>query len=192
MTKNNTQAADRQPTSEQDDQMIASSLAMSFHEVVFLESSRIEMEGIDDCERIQRALAMIREHSDSESGSILLAAPDEGILYFADAWGPKAKEVMDFRVPIDTGLAGFCARTGTSVLVNDAREDARFDGNVAEEADYRISNICAAPIQEEGFVFGVIQLMNKKGGTYSEAEVRALTYLGRVLGRRIWESAVEA
>jgi signal transduction protein with GAF and PtsI domain len=171
---------------------LAGSLGLSMHEVLFLEASRLDDVAVDDKDRIRIALDVIYENSDSESGSILLASPDRPTLYFADAWGPSAHAVFDHDVPLSRGLAGFCARTGTCVVVDSALRDGRFYDVVANATDYRIDNLCAAPIQEEGFVFGVIQLMNKPSGAYSEEEVRALAYLGRMLGKGIWQSNQDA
>ena len=123
----------------------------------------------------------------AEAGSIMFADVNGRGLYFATARGPKAHEVMRFRVPMSKGIAGFCAREGVSLAISDAERDPRFYREISEALGYPTKSMCCAPIQFDGRVFGAIELLNKTNNHFVGAEVNVLTYIGRQLGKYVYE-----
>ena len=120
------------------------------------------------------------EKMPAESGAVLFADVNGRELYFATARGPKAEEVMDFRVPMGKGIAGFCAREGVSLAISDAQVDPRFYRGISEALNYQTQSLVCAPIQHEGRVYGCLELLNRQNGsTFSSSEVNALTYIGK-------------
>lgn len=116
----------------------------------------------------------------ADAGSVFIADINGDDLYFAAARGPKAQEVMKFRVPIGQGIVGFCAQEGVSVAVSDVQRDPRFFAAISKRIGYDTHSILCAPSQLDGRVFGALQLINKKGGaTFSGDEMSALDYLSR-------------
>lgn len=96
-------------------------------------------------------------------------------------------EVPELRQPIGRGLAGFVARTGEVVRVDDAGTDERFDPSADRATGYRTRSVLCAPIREDGRapVRGVIQVLNRHDGPFDVEDERYLLVLGVQLGRAL-------
>lgn len=118
-----------------------------------------------------------------ESGSAFIADINGDDLYFAAARGPKAADVMKFRVHMGQGIVGFCAQTGVSLAVSDVQRDPRFYAAISQKLGYQTTSILCAPAQHEGRVFGALQLINRKNGSaFQPAELHALGFLAKQFG----------
>lgn len=114
----------------------------------------------------------------SESGSVYVADINASDLFFAAARGPKAAEVMKFRVAIGQGLVGFSTQEGVGLAVSDAEKDPRFFATISKKLGYNTHSVLCAPAQKNGRVYGALQLINKRGNhTFSGDEMNLLSYL---------------
>ena len=148
-------------------------------EDIFLEIQTIHETPMPMEEVVNFVMDMAMSKVPAESGAILFADVNGLELYFATARGPKANDVMEFRVPMGQGLAGFCAHEGVSLAISDASRDPRFYSKISDTLSYPTHSIVCAPIQYEGRVYGCLELINRRGGsTFSSNEVNALTYIG--------------
>ncbi|HET9594657.1 MAG TPA: GAF domain-containing protein, partial [Anaeromyxobacteraceae bacterium] len=113
-----------------------------------------------------------------EAGSALLASGD-GLLSFAVARGPKAAELLRLapRIPMGVGIVGFCAQESVALAVSDAEGDARHHRAVSEAVKHPARSLVCAPIARGGRVFGALELVNKVGGGFDEADLAVLSYL---------------
>ncbi|GMV80816.1 MAG: hypothetical protein AMXMBFR7_20000 [Planctomycetota bacterium] len=94
-----------------------------------------------------------------ERSSVFLLDRERQELYTLVAEGLEAKE---FRFPASKGLAGHVARTGETLNVPDAYEDARFNPEVDRQTGYRTRSVLAMPLRDrKGGVLGVVQCLNK-------------------------------
>ena len=59
-------------------------------------------------------------------------------LQFVAATGPKASEVMKFRVPMGQGIVGFAAQEGVSLAVSDVEKDDRFYKDISDKIGYPV------------------------------------------------------
>lgn len=190
----------RQPTSQQPavdigrqeeaeaDQKVSESLI----EDVFLEIQQIHEGERTVEEAVDIVMDMVMEKINAESGSVLFADVSGRELYFATARGPKADEVMDFRVPMGEGIVGFCAREGVSLAISDAQEDPRFYEDISEAIGYHTHSLACAPVQHEGRVYGAIEVINKQGdSTFSGQEISAMAYIGRQLAQFVNQKIME-
>lgn len=128
-------------------------------------------------ERVSHALQ-------ADRATIWLIDADRGDLVTQVAVLP---EVDELRQPMDRGIAGFVARTGEIVRVDDASSDERFDPSADRVTGYRTRSVLCAPIREDGAsaVRGVIQVLNRHGGPFDEEDERYLSVLGIQLGRAL-------
>ena len=148
-------------------------------EDIFLEIQSIHESDMSMEDAVNFVMDLAMEKVPAESGAVLFADVSGQELYFATARGPKAQEVMDFRVPMGQGLAGFCAHEGVTISISDAQSDPRFFKSISEALHYPTVSIACAPIEFEGRVYGCIELINRKNGTtFSSNEANALTYIG--------------
>ena len=113
-----------------------------------------------------------------EAGSALLATSD-GVLTFAVARGPKAAEILRLapRIPMGVGVVGFCAKESVALAVSDAERDGRHDRAVSDAVKHPARSLVCATIARGGRVLGALELVNKVGGAFDEADLAVLSYL---------------
>jgi signal transduction histidine kinase/putative methionine-R-sulfoxide reductase with GAF domain len=109
---------------------------------------------------------------------------DRATLYLLDdhdalvSRATRGPGVHSIRLKGDEGLAGFVARTGKPVHVRDAYKDPRFDPESDVASGYRTRSILAAPMKNHmGKTIGVIQVLNKKRGHFTDEDADILAAL---------------
>jgi K+-sensing histidine kinase KdpD len=101
---------------------------------------------------------------------------DRGTLYIVDQvkqelWSKvlQGANMVEIRLPLGKGIAGYVAQTGESINIPDAYSDPRFNREVDQKTGYRTRNIlCMAMRNKDGRIIGVFQLLNKKAGSFSK------------------------
>ncbi|MFC1545548.1 GAF and HD-GYP domain-containing protein [Gemmatimonadota bacterium] len=97
-------------------------------------------------------------------------AADRSSLFLIDwetreLWSKVAQGVrfMEIRFPMDLGLAGAVATSGTCLNIPDAYHDDRFNQDFDKKTGYRTRSVLCVPMtNKEGERIGVIQVLNKK------------------------------
>jgi len=90
----------------------------------------------------------------------------------------QGQEVRSIRLKIGHGIAGHVARTGKPLRVRDAYHDARFNAEWDMLSGYRTRSILAAPMKNHlGKTIGVVQVLNKKIGEFTEDDAEILAAL---------------
>lgn len=126
---------------------------------------------------LTKSLAGVRSLFSAAACSCALAEPDGSALRFVAADGAGAEAIVDVRVPIGRGIAGWVAMSGQPVIVSDVARDARFAREVAESTAYVPQSIMAAPlIDDTGEVAGVVEVLDPT--TLSGQAGRELDVLG--------------
>ena len=88
-------------------------------------------------------------------------------------------EIKEIRLPIGTGISGTVAATKELVNISDPYNDTRFDPSWDQRTGYRTRNtLCVPLITHEGRVVGVVQVLNKKDGHFTEYDESLLLALG--------------
>lgn len=111
----------------------------------------------------------------SDAGSILLI--EGGDLVYKIVKGEKADQLTGRTIPVGQGIAGRVAETGTPVRVANVREDDRFDPGPDEMTGYQTKSVLCVPLILKTGITGVIELLNKKGGFYTEKDEEIIAYL---------------
>jgi len=123
-------------------------------------------------------LDLAMESVPAESGSVLIADINDDDMYFAAAKGPKASEIMQFRVPMGHSIAGFAAMEGVALAVSDADQDERFYADISEKLGYATKSLVCSPCQKDGRTYAIVELVNKTGdSSFSADEVNVLNFL---------------
>ncbi len=87
-------------------------------------------------------------------------------------------EIAEIRLHMGEGVAGWVARSGTLVNVPTGTADPRFAPRVDRETGYRTESLLAVPVRDPGGgVVGVLQMLNKRGGTFAIADEATLVAL---------------
>jgi signal transduction histidine kinase len=113
-------------------------------------------------------------------------AADRGTLYLVDhrteeLWSKIAQGsgMIEIRLPMGKGLAGYVGRTGEVVNITDAYRDARFNPDIDRKSGYTTQTVLCMPMRnKEGKIVGVFQFLNKRTGLFGpedEAFIDALS-----------------
>ena len=112
----------------------------------------------------------------AERASLFLIDPKTGDLWSKVAQGMDA---MEIRIPIGVGIAGHVAMTGETINIEDAHADSRFNPEIDKRSGFRTRSMLCMPLRNDaGEVMGVMQVLNKLSGTFSEEDERLLNALG--------------
>jgi signal transduction histidine kinase/putative methionine-R-sulfoxide reductase with GAF domain len=83
----------------------------------------------------------------------------------------QGDEVKSIRLKVGHGIAGHVARTGKSLNIKDAYKDPRFNPEWDMISGYRTRSILVAPMKNHlGRTIGVVQVLNKKRGEFTEVD----------------------
>jgi signal transduction histidine kinase/putative methionine-R-sulfoxide reductase with GAF domain len=90
----------------------------------------------------------------------------------------QGDEVRSIRLKVGRGIAGHVARTGKPLHVQEAYEDPRFSPEWDLLSGYRTRSILAAPMKNhQGRTLGVVQVLNKRRGEFTEDDADILAAL---------------
>lgn len=153
---------------------------------VFEESANIFDFGEDVQGAVEFVMDLVMAKVDCEAGSVLFANINEHELYFASARGPKAGEVMGYRVPMGKGIVGFCAKEGQALALSNAARSPLFFKQIAESIGYPARSIACAPVEHEGRSYGAIEVLNKTASDeFTAGELEVIKYLGGRLAAHV-------
>ena len=106
------------------------------------------------------------EVMESDRCSLFLHDPTTGELWSKVALGMGGQVI---RIPCGTGIAGHSFQTGETINLADAYADSRFNKEVDERTGYRTRSLYCAPVYyRDGQKLGVVQLLNKKHGVFTD------------------------
>ena len=98
--------------------------------------------------------------------SLFLHDPTTGELWSKVALGMEGRVI---RIPGGSGIAGHSFQTGEAINLADAYADPRFNNSVDLDTGYRTRSLYCAPVYcRDGRRLGVIQLLNKRDGVFTE------------------------
>ena len=103
---------------------------------------------------------------DTKAASIALVDEENEELEFKVSFDQSAgHSVIGMRIPINKGIAGQVAMTGQPMAVANVQEDPRFKRDFAESTGYVPRAILANPLLSGEKVIGVMEVLDKAGGS---------------------------
>jgi len=126
---------------------------------------------------IETIMAKIQQLIPSEAWSMLMVDESRQELTFELALGEKGKDVSSFRVKIGEGIAGWVAQTGKPTIVNDVSKDPRFAAKFDSETQFKTRSILCAPLISRGRTIGVVEIINRLGGRFTQGDLEILLTL---------------
>ncbi|MCP4350153.1 MAG: response regulator [Desulfobacterales bacterium] len=94
-----------------------------------------------------------------------------------ELWSQVAQglEIKEIRFSSNLGIAGTVFTGGKTINIRDAYTDPRFNPEVDKKTGYRTRSILCMPIKNKNDqIIGVTQVLNKKGGPFTEMDERRL------------------
>ena len=114
----------------------------------------------DLLEMVMNILSIALEAVNSENGSILLLDNETDELVFVAVVGERQKELSDYRIPADSGIAGWVKTHKKSALVPDVRKDDRWISAVDQSIGFHTQSLMAVPLILEDRIIGVMEVVN--------------------------------
>ena len=113
---------------------------------------------------LDRILASALAVIGSNDGSLLLVDNDTDELVFVVVHGSVGEKLVNHRIPLGQGIAGWVAKNGRSVIIPNARADPRFSATVDQNFGFNTRSLLCVPINLVNRTMGVIQAVNKSDG----------------------------
>lgn len=131
---------------------------------------------LDLNELLALVVTRVSQVLDAERSTLYLLDEDTGELWSKVAQG---EEVVEIRLRVGEGLAGWVAQNGRAVNIKDAYLDPRFDPFWDRKTGYRTRAIMCVPMKNHhGRTLGVIQALNKRDGYFTVEDESLLGALG--------------
>jgi signal transduction histidine kinase len=125
---------------------------------------------------LNRIIEAARDLSDAEAASILLYDGAAKELYFQAATNMDPL-MRGLSVPMDS-IAGWIVLNRQAVRISDVNKDERYFKKIAKTVSFATKSIMGVPLITKDKVIGVLEVLNKQKGEFSEADEDLLTVLG--------------
>ncbi len=138
-------------------------------------AGRIEID-----ELIPLVMSKVREVLDAEGASVLLLDELKQELYFPYVVSERqdvAARLAGLRLPANRGIAGAALQTGRPIRVDDVHADPRFYPGIDRATGSSTHSVLAAPLIARRGTIGVLQVVNRHGGSFDDADLGFLEAL---------------
>ncbi len=133
---------------------------------------------LDHREVRRRAMEAATQLMKAEVGSLLLVDQERKQLFFEVALGDQEETIKKITLNLGEGIAGWVARSGEPLIVNDPEKDSRFFKGVDDRTEFKTRNIICVPVKVKDKTIGVLEAINKKGGEdFNEEDLSLFTSL---------------
>lgn len=136
-------------------------------------------------EVLKRILRQTTKAMEVEAVSLALVEPDGKNLAFRAATGGSGTRVEGVKIKMGQGIAGWVAKEGEGIVVQDAQEDPRFYAEVDAATGYETKAVACAPIRADGAVIGVLEALNPVSGNFAADALLVLEGIGNLAGTAI-------
>ena len=121
---------------------------------------------------------------DLEAASIGLVDPSGSRVRFVLSRGPA--KLDEFEVEVGVGIAGWVAKTGEGVVVNDVARDPRFYKGIDQRSGFQTRAILCAPLRCDDRIVGIIEAINpNRREAFADADLELLTAFGTVAANAV-------
>lgn len=125
-------------------------------------------------ELLRQIVVLAASVTEANVGSIMLVDEAGEYLTIEAAIGLHGEIVRKTRLPLGASIAGFVAKTGEPLIVDDVEKDDRFQRINRER--YGAASLLCAPLRIKNTVLGVINMANKgEGEVFTGDDLRLLT-----------------
>lgn len=112
---------------------------------------------------------------EAEAASIALYRPADDALEFVIAAGAQGQGVVGLSIPADQGIAGHAFTTGEPIAIAEPEHDPRFTKDFSAGTGYVPRSILAVPMRSESRTTGVLEILDKRGGSFTMRDIELAT-----------------
>jgi class 3 adenylate cyclase/GAF domain-containing protein len=117
---------------------------------------------------LKYTMDMIRTLMNVEAGSLSLVKNDQ--LEFAVAFEINVAQLKEFRLKMGQGISGAVAALGKPIVENDAPNSSHFHPEIDNAIGFTTRSVLCVPMISQGRVIGVIEVLNKLDGNFTEGD----------------------
>jgi sigma-B regulation protein RsbU (phosphoserine phosphatase) len=137
--------------------------------------SQIMTANLDLDDLLKLILNELARAIDADLGALYLIDEEKGEL-FTRVMLKEMGDLHEIRLKVGEGIAGHVAATGEVLNTRSAYDDPRFLPVPDQISGYRSNTMLTAPVRTpQQKTIGVVQLVNKKNGTFNSQDERLLT-----------------
>jgi len=125
----------------------------------------------------------------SEASSVMMLDKRRNRLVFMAAVGDRGPMLIGEEFDANLGIAGKVAASGKSVIVADVREDKDFFRGIDAKSSFQTQGLIAAPLIWKGDVIGVVEVLNKLGGSFDEDDLALLQVFANLAASGAYNAA---
>ncbi|MDD5630013.1 MAG: GAF domain-containing protein, partial [Elusimicrobia bacterium] len=122
--------------------------------------------------------------------AIMLVTDDQKHLYFKVASGEKAQTLKTMTLPLGQGIGGWVGLHRKPEVVNDTRTDPRFAGKFDKASGFVTKSLLCVPMEYRGELVGVVEVLNKRSGPYTQEHIGLLSSLASLASVAITNAKV--
>jgi signal transduction histidine kinase len=127
---------------------------------------------------LSRIVHAAAEISGAEAASILLYDDVSRQLYFQVSTNLDESTRRGLVVPLEGSIAGWIVTNRKSVRLTNAHEDERFFSNIEATTGFSTESILGIPLVTKNKIVGVLEVLNKPKGRFTDADESMLLVLG--------------
>jgi serine phosphatase RsbU (regulator of sigma subunit)/predicted Ser/Thr protein kinase len=136
--------------------------------MVVLEAQRAISSAMDLDGLLETILQVTTREAGADRGTIFLIDRRKQVLWSRVLEGDKKIRI---ELPLGKGIAGEVARSGETLNIPDAYKDGRFNPEVDKSSGYTTRSLLCVPMRSyAGDIVGVIELLNKKAGPFTQED----------------------
>lgn len=102
-------------------------------------------------------------------------------LVFKASYGVDIEKLRDIHIPVGTGVAGYVAKSGKKMIVNNVQSSRQFIEIEPLTEHYHVYNLVNVPLLSRGKVIGVLCVDNKKNGDFTKSDAHFLETMANTL-----------
>jgi HD-GYP domain-containing protein (c-di-GMP phosphodiesterase class II) len=108
-------------------------------------------------------MEITKEALKAEASTLYLIDEENQELWFEIALGEKGSLLKEIRLKLGEGIAGWVAKEGVTLNLEDANKDSRFMSSIGKKIDFKQKAMLTVPVKYKGKTIGVLQVINRKG-----------------------------
>jgi signal transduction histidine kinase len=127
---------------------------------------------------LRRIVYAAAEVADAEAGSILLYDGTARTLYFQVATNIDEPTMHGLVVPLEGSIAGWIVANRKSARINNPHDDPRFFPEIEQSTGFSNRSLLGVPLMTKDKVVGVLEVLNKGSGDFTDQDESLLLVLG--------------
>jgi len=137
----------------------------------------------------------IRSVIDADGISIIL--PNEKNRAFSFGWAhnfdpSQSTKLKEIRFPCNVGIAGSVYVSGKPEFIPDVESDPRHYQKVDHILGFATKSMIAVPLHGKEKIIGILEIINKRNGTFDERDVNLTTATAAVIGVALENALINA